>query len=116
MRKEAQRAESWLRQLDDASGIEGDWYVVGDLPPMTKGLITYSAEVYLPFLAANAAAIGRDEETFSVELDGRTYSQGVFRYQVKCLGELKARYKALPEEAKDIVGDLIGEAGIKILS
>lgn len=116
MRNEAQRAESWLRQLDDASGIEGDWYAIGELPPMTKGLITYCAEVYLPFLAANAAAIEQGEETFSVEMGGRTYSQGVFRYQVKCLGELKARYKALPEEAKDIVDGLIGEAGIKILS
>lgn len=116
MRNEAQRAESWLRQLDDASGIEGDWYAIGELPPMTKGLITYCAEIYLPFLAANAAAIEQGEETFSVEMGGRTYSQGVFRYQVKCLGELKARYKALPEEAKDIVDGLIGEAGIKILS
>lgn len=116
MREEAQRAESWLRQLDDASGIEGDWYGARNLPPMTRGLITYSAEVYLPFLAANAAAIENGEETFSVELDGRPYSQGGFKYQVKCLGELKARYKALPEAAKNIVIDLIGEAGVKILS
>ncbi|MFC4272993.1 glutathione S-transferase [Sneathiella chungangensis] len=115
MRDEAQRAESWLRQLDDASGIEGDWYELGDLPPMTKGMIAYSAEVYLPFLAANAAAIDKGAETFSVELEGRLYSQGVFKYQVKCLGELKARYNALPEAAKDIVGGLIGEAGVKIL-
>jgi hypothetical protein len=79
-------------------------------------MITYCGEVYLPFLAANAAAIENGEEAFTVELDGKPYSQGVFRYQVKCLGELKARYKALPEEAKTIVGDLIGEAGIKILS
>lgn len=116
MREEAQRAESWLRQLDDASGIEGDWYGVGDLPPMTKGMITYCAEIYLPFLAANATAIERGEETFTADLDGKSYSQGVFRYQVKCLGELKARYKALPEEARSVVDDLIGEAGINILS
>jgi glutathione S-transferase len=116
MRNEAQRAESWLRQLDDASGIEGDWVAVGELPPMTKGLVTYCAEVYLPFLATNAAAIENGEETFSVELEGKPYSQGVFKYQVKCLGELKARYNALPEEAKAIVDGLIGEAAVKILS
>ena len=116
MRKEAQRSESWLRQLDDASGIEGDWYGVGDLPPMTKGMIAYCGEVYLPFLAANAAAVESGEETFSVELEGKLYSQVVFKYQVKCLDELKTRYLSLPKEAKDIVDGLIGEAGIKILS
>lgn len=116
MRKEAQRSESWLRQLDDASGIEGDWYGVGDLPPMTKGMIAYCGEVYLPFLAANAAAVESREETFSVELEGKLYSQVVFKYQVKCLDELKTRYQSLPKEAKDIVDGLIGEAGIKILS
>ena len=116
MREEAQRAESWLRQLDDASGVEGDWFAVGDLPEMTKGIITYCAEIYLPFLAANAAAIERGEETFTAELEGKPYTQGVFKYQMKCLGELKARFAALPEEAKDIVDGLIGEAGVKILS
>ena len=83
---------------------------------MTKGMIAYSGEVYLPFLAANAAAVESREETFSVELEGKLYSQVVFKYQVKCLDELKTRYLSLPKEAKDIVDGLIGEAGIKILS
>ncbi|MCF8466687.1 MAG: glutathione S-transferase family protein [Sneathiella sp.] len=116
MRRETQRTESWLRQLDDASGIEGEWLAGDDLKEATKSLIEYAATIYLPFLAANAAAIEKGEETFSLELDGQKYEQGVFGYQVKCLGELKARFKALPDDARKLVSGLIGEAGVKILS
>lgn len=116
MRKEAQRTESWLRQLDDASGVEGDWLEGDDLPAATKALITYTADVYLPFLAANAKATVAGEESFSIEIAGKSYSQGVFKYQVKCLNDLQARYASLSGSAKELVNGLIGEASVKILA
>ena len=49
------------------------------------------------------------------EIDGQKYEQGVFKYQMKCLDDLKARFAALPEEAKNLVCGLIGEEGVNIL-
>ncbi|MEX1035375.1 MAG: glutathione S-transferase family protein [Sneathiella sp.] len=115
MRETAQRTESWLRQLDDPSGVDGDWVPRNGLHQATKELISYAASVYLPFLVANAAAIAKGEERFSLELVGQEYAQGVFGYQVKCLNELQTRFGALSGCDQDFVGDLVGEAGVKIL-
>lgn len=96
MRERAQRVESWVRQLDDASGIDGAWLPAdARLPAAVTGLLRMAGEVYLPFLAANADAAARGDETFSVDLLGRRYSQGTFKYQVKCLAELRHRFGVL---------------------
>ncbi len=101
MRAEAMKTESWVRQLDDASGIEGAWLAPGeDLPGATMGLLALTGEYYLPFLLANAAAVERGEKMFSLTYAKGPYSQGTFGYQVKCLAELRRR-----------LGDLGGEPG-----
>ncbi len=107
MRAEAQRTESWLRQLDDASGIEGDWVKEDRLPEATRGLIKFAAEVYLPFLAANATAIAEEKDGFEIELLGRPYAQGTFGYQVKCLNMLKQRFAGLDTGAQARVSEYL---------
>lgn len=117
MRAEAQRTESWLRQLDDASGIEGDWVADEKLPTATQGLVRFAAEVYLPFLAANATAIAEGKETFELTLLGQSYAQGTFGYQVKCLNMLKQRFAALEAEAqRQVSGYLEGTQAMEILT
>ena len=112
MRTEAQRTESWVRQLDDASGIEGEWMEGDDpLPEAVTGLLGLCAEVYLPFLAANAEAVSRGEDEFAVELLGRPFRQGVFRYQVKCLAELRRRIGALEGGARERVESVLTATG-----
>jgi len=103
MRRSAMKTESWVRQLDDASGIEGDWLAPGeDLPSATLGLLALAGEYYLPFLLANAAAMERGETTFSLAYPKGPYSQGTFGYQAKCLVDLRRRF-----------GDLCGEAAAR---
>lgn len=112
MRSKAQRTESWIRQLDDASGIEGDW--IGspdDLPEATKGLIKMAGEIYLPFLAANAAAVQNEEDMFRLELMGHAYEQSVFRYQTKCLADLRSRYQALSGDDRQQLNGLLSACG-----
>ncbi len=100
MRAEAMKTESWVRQLDDASGIEGAWLAPGeDLPPATLGLLALAGEYYLPFLLANAAAMERGEKTLSLTYAAGPYSQGTFGYQVKCLIDLRRRFAELSGEA-----------------
>lgn len=112
MRAQAQRTESWIRQLDDASGIEGDWISSADaLPDATKGLIKMAGKIYLPFLGANAAAIEKGKTGFSLELMGHAYEQGVFKYQAKCLMDLKSRYQALRAGDRQQLSELLGDAG-----
>ena len=49
------------------------------------------------------------QETFSLELDGKPYTQGVFKYQLRCLMALREAWKDLPEEAREKLAALIGE-------
>ena len=112
MRAEAQRVESWVRQLDDASGVEGEWMGAGEpLPDAVRGLLRLCGEAYLPFLAANAGAAAKGEDEFEAELMGRPFRQAVFRYQVKCLAELRRGLGGLEDGARRRVRDALEEAG-----
>lgn len=112
MRETAPYLMRWLAILDDISGLEGEWAdAAAPLSPATEGLLKLAGEVYFPFLLANAAAVAAGAETFEVELLGRTYSQGVFKYQVKCLQQLRDAFAALPAEAKARVTPVLEKAG-----
>lgn len=102
MRTRAQRTEDWVRQLDDASGLEGDWLDAdAPLPDAARGLLELAGAVYLPFLVANAQAFQNGDELVSLDLRGKPYRQAPFRYQAKCLSELRARLRTLKGDALD---------------
>lgn len=109
-RRRAPYTTRWVMQLDDASGVEGAWRE-GGFDPAVAALLRFAGEVYLPFLAANAAALAAGRERLSVTLLGVPYEQGVFKYQRRCLEELRTRYAALPAEAEDRLRGLLAEAG-----
>ncbi|MEY2883360.1 MAG: hypothetical protein RL490_1084 [Pseudomonadota bacterium] len=102
----------WLLHIDDMSGIEGDWDAA-DAPfdPVIPGLLAIIGELYFPFLLANAAALAAGAETFAITAMGHPYTQGVFKYQVKCLADLRARYAALDAGARAVVDPLLAASG-----
>jgi glutathione S-transferase len=111
MRAAAPYLYRWLFDLDDASGVDGEW--IGDvsaLHPSVHVLLRQAGEIYMPFLMANDAAIKAGQETFTVELMGRPFAQGVFKYQQKCLGELRKAYAALPPAAKSALEPVLRDA------
>jgi glutathione S-transferase len=108
MRQDFPYSFRWLLHVDDMSGIEGEWDAVdAAFPPIITAWLQQVGAVYLPFLLANAAAFAAGAETFSITAMGLTYTQGVFKYQVKCLADLRARYAALPEGAKAMLDPLL---------
>ncbi|MFM5922627.1 MAG: glutathione S-transferase N-terminal domain-containing protein [Novosphingobium sp.] len=96
----------WLAHIDDMSGIEGAWEP--GFAPVVAELVRIAGEVYVPFLAANERAAEAGADTMRMEALGRPYEQGVFGYQRKCLRELRARYRALHGEGRDVADALLG--------
>lgn len=101
----------WLDLADDASGLGGEWLdeeTALALGPV-KALLAQTGDTYLPFLKANADAIAAGAETFTVTLEGRPFSQGVFKYQAKCLETLRSLWAGLGAGDKGKLRTLIGE-------
>ena len=112
MRETAPYLFRWLMNLDDASGIDGEWRdPSSSLSSALKGLLKIAGNTYFPFLLANAAAFEKGEPTFSVTLLGQTYTQGSFRYQQRCLWDLREAYKKLDIAAKAKLDPILDEAG-----
>jgi hypothetical protein len=112
MRKDYPFLYRWLSNLDDASGVEGEWRASdAPVPVGVKGLLKLAGEIYFPFLLANAKAIEKGEETFSLPVVGNTYTQGAFKYQVKCLAELRAAFAKLSSNCQAQIAPLLKEAG-----
>ena len=102
----------WLLHVDDASGIEGEWDAAdAPLKPVVESLLAEMGRVYTPFLLANAAAAEAGEKTFRIEIDGLPYEQGTFKYQLKCLADLRSRYAALAGAARETVDPVLDQAG-----
>jgi glutathione S-transferase len=96
----------WLAHVDDMSGVEGEWEA--GFAPVVAELVRIAGQVYVPFLRANAEAADAGAETFRMEAMGLPYEQGTFKYQLKCLRELQARYAALEGEARGAVDEVLG--------
>ncbi|MDZ4375619.1 MAG: glutathione S-transferase N-terminal domain-containing protein [Phenylobacterium sp.] len=103
----------WLMHMDDLSGLDGEWRKPDEpFAPAVEPLLAFAAEVYFPFLEANAAAFARGEPKFQVQLLGRPYAQGTFKYQVRCLESLKQAYADLPPAAREELAPLLRRTGV----
>ena len=112
MRARAIDVYCWLLRLDDASGVEGDWAdPAAPLPETVVALVKHCADTYLPFLAANLAALQEGKEEVSMQIGGRPYAQAPFRYQAKCYDALRKKLAALPAEARRRLDPVLEETG-----
>jgi hypothetical protein len=62
---------------------------------MAEGLLKVAGELYLPFLVANADAFARGVERLEINVWGLPYALAPFKYQVKCLQQLREKFAAL---------------------
>lgn len=116
MRKTFPFTYRWLMQLDDASGVEGAWRAAdAPLPETVRGLLAMTGEIYFPFLEANAAAIAAGATTMRFEAWGMPYEQPPFKYQVRCLAELRGAYAALSATDRERVDAALPAASVASL-
>ncbi len=112
IRRRAPYTYRWITQLDDACGVEGSWLAAdAPLPEVVRALLQMCAEVYFPFLRANAAALEAGEESFSFRARGLDYDQAPFKYQRKCLAELRRRFASLEGAPRARVEAVLKETG-----
>ena len=101
MRARSPDVYCWLLRLDDASGVEGEWLAAdAPLPDGVTALLKHCGETYLPFLAANRAALEGGVPSVDLDILGRPWSQAPFRYQAKCYDALRKKLAALPADAR----------------
>jgi glutathione S-transferase len=112
LRRDYPYALRWLLHIDDMSGVDGEWdAATAPLPAVVPALLDIVGQVYLPFLLANAAALAAGADTFEMTAMGHPYGQGTFKYQVKCLADLRSRFAALPDNARTNITPLLAASG-----
>jgi hypothetical protein len=70
------------------------------LSPTMKPLLDYVGRYFLPWTVANAKALQAGEQTFSVDLAGKSYVQGPQKYHAKSLQVLRDKYRAASGNGK----------------
>src|SRR5262249_1541848 len=112
LRERAPFTDHWVRRLDDASGVEGDWYPrERALGGWAEALLKIAGDLYLPFLAANADASARGLERLEMKVWGLPYAMAPFRYQVKCLQQLRGKFAALSVADRDALRPILTRTG-----
>ena len=57
------------------------------------------AGVFLPWSVANAQALQKGEESFTVDLEGKPFTQGTQKYHARSLGVIRAKYQAVEDRS-----------------
>lgn len=112
MRERAPDVYCWLLRLDDASGVEGEWLTAdAPLPDAVTALLKHCGETYLPFLAANRAALESGAPSVDLDILGQPWSQAPFRYQAKCYDALRKKLAALPADVRRRLDPVLDATG-----
>ncbi len=112
MRQQAPFTDHWVRRLDDASGVDGEWYPrERALSGMAEALLKIAGELYLPFLAANAEAFAKGLDRLQINVWGLPYALAPFKYQVKCLQQLREKFGMLDGEHRAALRPVLERTG-----
>ena len=112
LRERAPFTDHWVRRLDDASGVDGEWYPwERALGGWAEGLLRIAGELYLPFLVANAEAFDKRRERLEMKVWGLPYALTPFKYQVKCLQLLRGKLAALNPADRDALRPILTRTG-----
>jgi glutathione S-transferase len=112
LRERAPFTDHWVRRLDDASGVDGEWYPrERALGGWAEALLRIAGELYLPFLVANAEALARGLERLEIEVWGLRYALAPFKYQMKCLQQLRVKFADLHAQDRAALQPVLERTG-----
>lgn len=112
------RVRAWIDLMDDLSGLdpdEDDWFTAEEAKEALGPLLAEIGRTYAPALIANAKAVAAGAESFETEIDGRPWTQPVFKYQAKCLQWLRDDHAALTDNVRGAVDALLADTGCDTL-
>ncbi|MEQ1888796.1 MAG: glutathione S-transferase family protein [Alphaproteobacteria bacterium] len=90
---------AWAQRMLDPK-LEGQIETWAKLAPTLTPLLSEEvAGLFLPWSVANAAALKRGEEKFTVTLKGKPFTQETQKYHARSLGVLQARYASARQHA-----------------
>lgn len=101
-REMAPRVCAWYTYCVDLSGYavineNAGW--ITEIPPTLRRFLDMVETYYLPFLTANAKALGNGAKEFEYEIKGKgAWRQPSFKYQGKCLRELQKHYSEVKND------------------
>ena len=100
MRARAPRVVAWAERML-SPGSDGPFETWETLAPtLTPLLRDEIGAVFLPWSAANAAALAAGRKDFTVALDGKPFGQQTQKYHARSLAALRARYAAVPDTSR----------------
>ena len=112
LREKAPFTDHWVRRLDDASGVDGEWYPrERALRGWVEALLLIAGELYLPFLIANAEAFANGLERLEIKVWDLPYALAPFKYQVKCLQQLRGKFAALDAQDRAALQPILARTG-----
>ena len=100
MRALAPNVMAWIQRMLSPR-CEGEFEALAALAPTLMPLLTDEVgALFLPWSAANAAAIGRGDKSFTMELGGAQWTQEPQKYHARSLAEIRRKFAV----AKDAAG------------
>jgi hypothetical protein len=78
---------------------------------MAEALLKSAGELYLPFLVANAEAFLEGVDRLEINVWGLTYTLAPFKYQVKCLQQLRDKFAGPDAETKSALHPVLERTG-----
>lgn len=117
-RDRSQRVRAWVDLMEDLSGVQptdDDWFTAEEASEALAPLLAEVGRTYAPAMVANAKAVMAGETSFETEIDGRPWTQPVFKYQVKCLQWLRDEYTGLSDNERGAVAALMNGTGCEQL-
>jgi hypothetical protein len=106
MQQRRPRLFTWLETADDASGVEGEWRT-GDAGPGRGGAGPAGGRRLPALPRRQRPRAGDERECASADAARPPLRQAPFKYQARCLADLRALYSALSPEARSRVDDAL---------